>query len=84
MMFTETRVAVYDNDTEKLKAYPLDEAITLVIGENEAFTISRFAIFAWRTRFHSIADVFDVQNAIAMARLNGSKGTDLDEIERYI
>lgn len=84
IVFTKTRYAVYDYEKDTLRAYSLDDGIRLHLSKDESFDISKFALDAWRTRFHTVADVFTVQNAITMARLNGASGTNLDEIERYL
>lgn len=84
VVFTKTRYAVYDYEKNTLRAYSQDDGIHLQLSNGESFDISRFALDAWRARFHTVADVFTVQNAITMARLNGASGTNLDEIERYL
>lgn len=84
LFFTETRYAVYDKEQNVMKTYVKSNDITLRISPDETFVISRFALAAWSTRFYLISDVFGVQNAITMARINGYEGHDPRELEKYL
>lgn len=84
IFFTDTRFAVYDKKMGRLKSYSKAQTIKLLPEQGHIFIISKFALDAWSTRFASVADVFDVQNAIARARLNGYAATDLDAIEKFL
>ena len=84
IFFTDTRFAVYDKKLNKLKSYSKAQTIKLLPEQGHLFVISKFALSAWSARFYSIADVFEVQNAIAKARLNGYTANDLDAVERYL
>ena len=82
---TETSFTVFDTDKLTLKKFELGKAVTLQNPETgKNIRISRYAIDAWRTRFSKVADIFEVQNAITRARLNGIPATDLDGIEKYL
>lgn len=82
---TESAFVVFDTDKLTLKKFEFGKAVNLQNPETgKIIRISKYAIDAWRTRFSKVADIFEVQNAITRARLNGIPATDLDGIEKYL
>lgn len=78
------KIFVFDIKYNYAKAYSAEEQIKLALDNGKILLISKFVTWAWVVRFMYEHDIFEVQNAVARASLNGFKKTDIDAIARYI
>lgn len=77
------KIFVFNLKYNYAKAYSAEEPICLKLDSGKQLTVSKFVTWAWLVRFND-HDIFDVQNAVAMASLNGYKKTDIDAIAKYL
>lgn len=78
------KIFVFDLKYNYAKAYSAEEQIRLTLDNGKMISISKFATWAWVVRFMYDHDIFEVQNAVARASLNGYKKTDIETIAKYI
>lgn len=77
------KIFVFNLKYNYVKAYSTEEPIYLKLDSGKQLIISKFVTGVWITRFND-HDIFDVQNAVAMASLNGYKKTDIDAVAKYL
>lgn len=77
------KIFVFNLNYNYVKAYSLEEPICLKLDSGKQLIVSKFVTRAWIARFND-RDIFDVQNAAAMASLNGYKKIDMDAIAKYL
>lgn len=77
------KIFVFNLKYNYVKAYSTEEPIYLKPDSGKQLIISKFVTSVWITRFND-RDIFDVQNAVAMASLNGYKKTDIDAVAKYL
>ena len=82
-LYKENKAVVFNIPKGVCTVYSENEDILLKTNSNKVLRLSRFTVSAWIKAFSNY-DIFEVQNAVARAALNGHKKTDLEKIKKYL